>query len=934
MVTRLPLATGTRWRLPEFTLFRWVSGLYLLILGVSLLILPQGNLGVRLSPIWLYGSFIVGSGLTMLWLSVLSPSRRWEIGLSLIAAFPLVVCAWAYLQLAVLPAMTVFFVLAVGIVWSALTSPIRAQGYQPDALGLVFGIIQIVQGFDLLWGPSAAVAVPAQSGLTSGLFGALFVVGGLGVIVSQLVASTPGWLRKGLHVLAGGSLLVLWVLQSLYIDSLYWILSAAVVLRGGTTLLLPWCGARMRQIDRTALRPRLALGLITAALLPALIAIVIFLNVFDEALVGRHVSRPVLFGIVLSAAGVSGVIAWWLAGKLTAPLTALVRAVQRIPQGHYDFKLPQSGVHELLNLEAAIGYMSKTIAAQVAERERLIDQLQEQNMSLQKLEKSFRMVAENATDIITRFDRDLRHVYVNPAVQPATGLPPEHFLGKTNRELSMMDDLVANWDSGLKAVFTTGVPATLEFSYQSPGGPRFYQSQLAPETDETGAVISVLAIAHDVTSLRAAQQHTERALRAMLTITAATTLKQQSIEAEAFGWQRLAQELLDSICAALQCAGAVMVIFAPNSQIIDELVVSEFEHDKQRLLEQVRGKALRDRFEDASIVTRLEQGETVHLDVREPFYADRQPDAVLQQAVLVPMRVGQTLIGMLTLYARADLPFNKDEWTAIATAAGQLAGLLLERERLFSEREEARAAALAAEETARYAEELQRTNDDLRLFSHIVSHDLNEPLRMITSYLELLKKRYGAKLDSDAGEFLDFASDGAARMKVLLAGLLSYTRLGAQGSAMTPVDMAQILQFVLRNLSVRIEEANAAITYDPLPTVTADEQQIGQVLQNLIGNALKFRKTDGECSIHVAAHREPAGWRFMVRDNGVGIDQKYWERIFLIFQRVGESRQVDGTGIGLAICKKIIERHHGSIWLESEVGAGSTFFFTIPDSLH
>lgn len=229
----------------------------------------------------------------------------------------------------------------------------------------------------------------------------------------------------------------------------------------------------------------------------------------------------------------------------------------------------------------------------------------------------------------------------------------------------------------------------------------------------------------------------------------------------------------------------------------------------------------------------------------------------------------------------------------------------------------------------RYANMLRRSNEQLQQFAYITSHDLQEPLRMVISYLQLLERRYANALDSDAHEFIAYAVDGAARMKELIAGLLQYSRLDGDQDTYDQVAVQEILDRALANLSVAISDSHARITHDPLPQLQADSLQLTQLFQNLIGNAIKFRGKEPP-TIHVGAARKGEEWQFSIRDNGIGIAPEYQGRIFAIFQRLHTRTEYTGTGIGLAICKKIVERHNGRIWVESEVDKGSTFYFTLP----
>lgn len=229
----------------------------------------------------------------------------------------------------------------------------------------------------------------------------------------------------------------------------------------------------------------------------------------------------------------------------------------------------------------------------------------------------------------------------------------------------------------------------------------------------------------------------------------------------------------------------------------------------------------------------------------------------------------------------------------------------------------------------RYAVDLERSNQELQQFAFVVSHDLQEPLRMVTSYLKLLERRYGDRLDVEAGEYIFYAVDGAARMQALIKGILDLSRVSTRGQEFVPTDCEVVLARVLRNLGVVIKESGAVVTHDPLPTVVADEAQLERVFQNLIGNALKFRGVE-PLQVHVSAKRQTDEWVLAVRDNGLGIAPAHFGRIFEIFQRLHTREEYPGTGIGLAICRKIVERHGGRIWVESEPGAGATFYFTIP----
>jgi signal transduction histidine kinase len=277
-----------------------------------------------------------------------------------------------------------------------------------------------------------------------------------------------------------------------------------------------------------------------------------------------------------------------------------------------------------------------------------------------------------------------------------------------------------------------------------------------------------------------------------------------------------------------------------------------------------------------------------------------------------PLMVENRCIGVVALLAREKLSDNT--LSAVNTVADSIAqGIQRKR---------------AEEALEDRAKELARSNAELERFAYIASHDLQEPLRMVASYTQLLGRRYKGKLDKDADEFISFAVDGVTRMQTLINDLLSFSRVGTKGGQMLPVPLEAALNTALANLGAAIRESHAEITHEPLPTVLASQSQMVQLLQNLIGNAIKFHS--GEVPrIHIGVEKAGAEWQISVRDNGIGIDPEFFHRLFVIFQRLHNRTEYPGNGIGLAICKKIIERHEGRIWIESSLGHGTTFFFTL-----
>ena len=224
---------------------------------------------------------------------------------------------------------------------------------------------------------------------------------------------------------------------------------------------------------------------------------------------------------------------------------------------------------------------------------------------------------------------------------------------------------------------------------------------------------------------------------------------------------------------------------------------------------------------------------------------------------------------------------------------------------------------------------LQRSNEELKQFAYVASHDLQEPLRKVTSFCQMLSDVYGDQLDDDAKSYIRYAVDGATRMRALVADLLDYSRVETQGRPLEPTDAGDACSEAIQNLQATIEDNDAKITVEPLPTILADRAQLVRLFQNLIGNAIKYR-SERPPEIQISVEELDHDWLFSIRDNGIGVESRYYERIFVMFQRLHARDEYSGTGIGLAICKRIVDRLWGRIWVESAVGVGSQFFISAP----
>ena len=286
-----------------------------------------------------------------------------------------------------------------------------------------------------------------------------------------------------------------------------------------------------------------------------------------------------------------------------------------------------------------------------------------------------------------------------------------------------------------------------------------------------------------------------------------------------------------------------------------------------------------------------------------------------QSCAFLPLGINGEVRGIIHL-ASKTLGYFTEEQKEYLMAIARIMGVVAGNSELL-------------QSSLRYAERLAHSNAELEQFAYAASHDLQEPLRMITGYTQLLAKRYQGKLDKDADEFIGYAADGARRMNDMIKDLLAYSRLGTQGKQFEPTDCEVVFRETLAGMQVAIQESGAKVTHDPLPTVSGDGIQLGRLFQNLVGNAVKYRNGNAP-EVRVTCARRDKDWLFSVIDNGIGIDPQHAERIFVIFQRLHTGEQYQGTGIGLASCKKIVERHGGTIWVKSEPGKGSTFYFSLP----
>ena len=314
--------------------------------------------------------------------------------------------------------------------------------------------------------------------------------------------------------------------------------------------------------------------------------------------------------------------------------------------------------------------------------------------------------------------------------------------------------------------------------------------------------------------------------------------------------------------------------------------------------------------------------ENMHIDPKFKPWREEAIKRGYASSICIPIMNTEKVFGALTIYSKETNPFSEDEKRLLDELADDIA-YGISTIRLKVEHDNAEIA------VQKSLIDVQRSNAELQQFAYVASHDLREPLRMITSFLQLLERRYSDQLDDDAEEFIGFAVDGAKRLDTMINDLLSYSKVTRKEIEFNNADSEQILEQALINLKVPIEENNAIITHDPLPNIDGDANLLVQLFQNLIGNAIKYQSKNNP-QIHISAIKEENNYKFSIKDNGIGISPEHLERIFTIFQRLHTKDEYEGTGIGLAIAQKIVHQHGGQIWVQSEPGKGSTFYFTIP----
>ncbi|MGE5432061.1 MAG: CHASE domain-containing protein [Syntrophomonadaceae bacterium] len=582
-----------------------------------------------------------------------------------------------------------------------------------------------------------------------------------------------------------------------------------------------------------------------------------------------------------------------------------------------------SGIIISLLFAAVVKSLSSTraralaLAVEVNERKRAEEALRES-------EERFRLITENANDLISVQNMEGKFIYTSPSFSIKLGYSPEELLRMGPAELVHPDDQAAISDGRN--------PSSVQFRIHTIKGEWIWMegtNSLMRMKDSN----YILGIAREITERKKA----EEALKEEI-FRAETMIKVSNMFAELSLDYKAVLDNAAKVTSELIGDAAIVRIISDDKNYLEPAAVYHPDNEARSLLNEVlqsapqklnSGLSGKVAATSESVIIQEVELKEIKNSIRPEFtkYFEKYG---IHGILVVPLIVGRQTIGTLSVMRTSPgRPYSPKDRYFLEELANRIA-IAIVNSRLHQEKvHEIEEKRIAEEKLKKTLEELARSNTELENFAYVASHDLQEPLRMISSYTQLISKRYKGKLDTKADQFISFTVDGAVRMQQLIHDLLEYSRVATRGKPFAPVDSNEIIRTVLNNLQISIKKNNAVITFDSMPRVMGDDIQLMQLFQNLISNAMKFKSSEVP-EIKIKAEDKGCEWLFSVQDNGIGIDPQFKERIFVIFQRLHEREAYPGTGIGLAVCKKIVERHGGRIWVDSDPGKGSTFLFTIP----
>ncbi len=546
------------------------------------------------------------------------------------------------------------------------------------------------------------------------------------------------------------------------------------------------------------------------------------------------------------------------------------------------------------------------VCGDVTDRIEREEQIRAANERTKASELRYRQILDSVQDMVFTKDKNLTVVYANKATCDYYGMTAEQLRGVTDVPFNQRD-FTQKYNRDDLAVFETGktVEDPDEQNKNAKGEVRIMHVVKSPVRDAAGNIVELVGVARDVTEKRAAearQRQLEEDQRAA---------EQQRVRAavvEALASDRddhtVLQQAAEALQAGLKLERVIIWMVQPGTGELQAAAHAGAAPPKRLRL--VAGEGFLGKVLAGRVPYRCDEPSA------DPHAAELQIPAAARMFALFPLVVGDEPFGILSFSSASSGDSN---YSALALLADTVAQAMARRR--------------AQGQLAAFARDLERSNADLQQFAYVASHDLQEPLRMVASYVQLLERRYKGRLDGDADDFIRFAVEGTRRMQSLINDLLTFSRVGTRAQALKPVELDEVVRASLDNLANAVERNEAKVVVQPrLPRVWGDASQLVQVLQNLVSNALKFK--NGPPVVEVSAEQKGGFVEVTVKDNGIGIDPQYFERVFVIFQRLHTRQEFEGNGIGLAICKKIIERHGGRIWIDSQPGQGSAFHFTLP----